>query len=71
MANIDLLNRVQSPDGWLTVLGLKGKSAIQELVQTREEFDKYVAEFLEKGRDVYFGVAALMLYSLLNSQVRC
>jgi hypothetical protein len=57
MANIDLLNRVQSPDGWLTVLGLKGKSAIQELVQTREEFDKYVAEFLEKGRDVYFGVA--------------
>ena len=37
MANIDLLNRVQSPDGWLTVLGLKGKSAIQELVQTREE----------------------------------
>jgi hypothetical protein len=57
MANIDLLNRVQSPDGWLTVLGLKGKSAIQELVQTREEFDKYVAEFLKKGRDVYFGVA--------------
>lgn len=57
MANIDLLNRVQSPDGWLTVLGLKGKSAIQELVQTREEFDKHVEDFLAKGRDVYFGVA--------------
>ena len=57
MANIDLLNRVQSPNGWLTVLGLKGKSAIQELVQTREEFDKHVEDFLSKGRDVYFGVA--------------
>lgn len=57
MANIDLLTRVQSPDGWLTVLGLKGKSAIQELVQTREEFDNHVEDFLAKGRDVYFGVA--------------
>ena len=57
MNDIDLLSRVLAPEGQFAILGLKGKSPVQKLVKTREEFDKLVAEYVEQGRDVYFGCA--------------
>lgn len=57
MTNIDLLNRVQPSEGWYAALGIRGKSVIQKLVQTREEFDVVTAEYVADGRDAYFGVA--------------
>jgi hypothetical protein len=55
MNNVDLLDRVLAPEGWFAVIGLKGKSPVQKLVQTREEVDKITAELLAEGRDAYFG----------------
>ena len=57
MTNIDLLDRILAPEGYFAVLGLKGKSAIQKLVDTREEVDIAAAEFVALGRDAYFGCA--------------
>ena len=57
MPNIDLLDRVQAADGWFAVLGIKGKSVRQVLVQTREELNKAAAEFVEQKRNAYFGCA--------------
>ena len=63
MTNIDLLQRVQSPDGWFVVLGLKnGKYANQQIVETRLEFDALVQEYLDNKWDVYFGVAKYAEY---------
>lgn len=55
MNNVDLLSRVLATDGRYAILGLKGKSPLQKLVDTREEFDKLVQEYVAQGRDVYFG----------------
>lgn len=54
---IDLLNLVQPADGWFAVVGIKGKSVKQLLVETREEVDQLVLEMVQDERDVYFGVA--------------
>jgi len=63
MTNIDLLNRVQAPDGWLVVLGLRnGKYADQKIIETRPEFDALVEDYLNKKWDVYFGVAKYAEY---------
>ena len=55
MNNIDLLDRVLPSGGWYAVLGIKGKSVLQELVQTREEVAEYTQRYMDAGRDVYFG----------------
>ncbi len=55
MNNIDLLSRVLPSEGWYAVVGLKGKFPIQKLVQTREEVSKYAQQFVDDGRDAYFG----------------
>lgn len=55
MDNVDLLSRVLPKDGWFAVIGLKGKSPVQKLVETREEVDKQIAQFVADGRDAYFG----------------
>ena len=55
MTNIDLLDRVLAPEGWYAVLGIKGKSVIQKLVQTREEVIETSEKFVAEKRDVYFG----------------
>ena len=55
MNNIDLLDRVLPSGGWYAVLGIKGKSVLQELVQTREEVAEYTQKYMDAGRDVYFG----------------
>jgi hypothetical protein len=55
MNDIDLLSRVLAADGRYAILGLNGKSPIQKLVDTREEFDELAREYVAQGRDVYFG----------------
>lgn len=55
MNNIDLLDRVLPSGGWYAVLGIKGKSVLQELVQTREEVAECTQRFIAANRDVYFG----------------
>ena len=55
MTNLDLLNRVLAEDGWYAVLGIKNKSVIQKLVQTREEVIETSEKFIIEKRDVYFG----------------
>jgi hypothetical protein len=57
MANFDLLDTVLATEGWYAVVGIKEKSVLQELVQTREEVDALVAKFLAAERNVYFGCA--------------
>jgi len=57
MADFDLLDNVLSPDGWFAVLGIKGKSVLQELVQTRQELNEIADKFLSAKRNVYFGCA--------------
>ena len=54
---MDLLNTVQPSSGWFCVLGIKGKRVDQHLVETREEVDKLVEDFVADNWDVYFGVA--------------
>lgn len=55
MNNIDLLDRVLPSGGWYAVLGIKGKSVLQELVETREEVAEYTQKYMDARRDVYFG----------------
>lgn len=57
MENFDLLSAVQPSDGWFTIVGIKGDSVKQKLVETREEADQVVAGFLAQERNVFFGVA--------------
>jgi hypothetical protein len=57
MPTIDLLDTVQPTEGWYAILGIKGKSTIQELVATRKEADALVQKFLKQKRNVFFGVA--------------
>ena len=57
MDNFDLLTAVQPEQGWFAVVGIKGESRQQEIVETREEFDDWVAHFQRIKRNVFFGVA--------------
>ncbi len=57
MSNFDLLSAVQPEGGWYAVVGIKGDSKQQEIVETREEFDDWVRHFLRIKRNVFFGVA--------------
>lgn len=57
MGSFDLLSAVQPEQGWYAVIGAKGESIQQEIVQTREEFDEWVAHFQRTKRNVFFGVA--------------
>ncbi len=57
MTDFDLLDTVLAPDGWFAVVGIRGKSVQQELVQTREEVDELTQRFLADKRNVYFGCA--------------
>jgi len=54
---IDLLDTVLPQEGWFAVIGIKGKSARQKLVQTRDEVNKLAEKFVAEGREVYFGLA--------------
>lgn len=57
MGEFDLLSAVQPEGGWYAVVGIKGDSKHQELVETREEFDEWVEHFQRTKRNVFFGVA--------------
>ena len=57
MDNFDLLTAVQPEQGWYAVVGIKGDSKQQEIVETREEFDEWVQHFQRIKRNVFFGVA--------------
>lgn len=54
---IDLLDTVLPEEGWFAVLGIKGKSVRQKLVQTREEVNKITEKFIAEERNVFFGLA--------------
>ena len=53
----NLLDQVQPAEGWLAIVGIKGKIVNQYLVNTKEAADATVARFVEEKRDVYFSVA--------------
>lgn len=57
MENFDLLSAVQPSDGWFAIVGIKGDIVKQKLVETREEADQVVSDFLAQERNVFFGVA--------------
>jgi hypothetical protein len=57
MDNFDLLAAVQPEQGWYAVVGIKGGRRQQEIVETREEFDQWVARFQNREWNVFFGVA--------------
>ena len=61
MTTIDLLDTVLPPDGWFAVVGIKGKIVKQRLVQTREELNKISQEYVQDGRNVFFGCAKFEL----------
>jgi len=61
MQQPDLLTLVQPAEGWFAITGIKGKGknadVRQELVATREEADALVEQFVQAGRNAFFGVA--------------
>lgn len=61
MQQPDLLNLVQPAEGWFAITGIKGKGknadVRQELVATREEADALIEQFVQAGRNAFFGVA--------------
>lgn len=57
MDKFDLLDAVLPVDGWFAVVGIKGKSIKQELVQTRQELDVIAQKFMQEERNVFFGCA--------------
>lgn len=61
MQQPDLLTLVQPANGWFAITGIKGagKNADvrQELVATREEADALIEQYVEAGRNAFFGVA--------------
>ena len=57
MTMIDLLDTVLPEEGWFAVLGIKGKSVRQKLVQTRKEVDEIADKFVAEERNVFFGLA--------------
>lgn len=57
MEGFDLLSAVQPARGWYAVVGINDTNKQQELVDTREELEKWVARFLRRKMNVFFGVA--------------
>lgn len=61
MQQPDLLTLVQPAEGWFAITGIKGKGknadVRQELVATREEADALIEQFVQAGRNAFFGVA--------------
>lgn len=57
MSQFDLLDAVQPAEGWYAVVGIKGDSKQQEIVETRKEADDWIAHFVRRKRNVFFGVA--------------
>lgn len=57
MDNFDLLTHVQPDAGWFAIVGIRGDSVRQQLVETREEADRIVEQYLMQERNVFFGVA--------------
>lgn len=61
MENVDLLDLVQPAEGWFAIVGIKGSGknadVQQELRATRQEFDELVEQYVDEGRNVFFGVA--------------
>jgi hypothetical protein len=53
----DLLDAVQPKDGWFCAVGIKGRSIVQKLVQTREELDELAEQFVADKRNAFFAVA--------------
>lgn len=59
MGDFDLISAVRPDGGWYAVVGIKGDSRHQEIVETREEFDDWVAHFQRTKRNVFFGLGRL------------
>jgi hypothetical protein len=57
MDTFDLLDAVLPDNGWFAVVGIKGKSIKQELVQTRQELNDIAQRFIQEERNVFFGCA--------------
>jgi hypothetical protein len=57
MEGFDLLSAVQPEGGWYAVVGITSEGMQQELVESREELDKWVGRFLRRKMNVFFGVA--------------
>ena len=57
MREFDLLQAVQPDTGWFAIVGIRGDSRKQVLVETREEADALIAKFTEAERNVFFSVA--------------
>lgn len=57
MGEYDLLSAVQPEQGWYAVVGIKGDKRHQHIVETREEFDDWVAHYQRRKWNVFFGVA--------------
>lgn len=55
--DFDLISTVQPEEGWFCAVGIKGKSVVQKLVQTREELDDISAQFVAEKRNAFFAVA--------------
>ena len=53
----DLLDAVQPEEGWFCAVGIKGRSVVQKLVQTREELDEISEQFVADNRNAFFAVA--------------
>lgn len=58
MSKVDLLELVRPADGWVAIVGIKGETNKQVLVETREEFNELAERFLAQQRDVYFSLAS-------------
>lgn len=57
MGDFDLLSAVQPEQGWYAIVGIRGDSKRQHIVETREEFDEWVERFTRQERNIFFGVA--------------
>lgn len=57
MGNFDLLKLVQPADGCFAIVGIKDKDVKQQLVETREEADALIDQYVRWQRNVFFGVA--------------
>ena len=53
----NLLEVVQPAEGWLAIVGIKGKAVKQHLVNTKEAADTLIQKFVKEERNVFFGVA--------------
>jgi len=57
MEGFDLLSAVQPEGGWFAVVGITSNGMQQELVESREELDKWAERFVRRKMNVFFGVA--------------